>query len=82
MIDSADSGYWYVVPIVPDPQEGGKTPGKISGEGWCAWYGLESAVVRCPEAVAGWTQSPNGEVDAVLAEAGYTSRPIGRVGGL
>ena len=47
----ADGGYWYVVPVVPDPEIGGRTPGEIPGAGWCAWYHPTEprCIVRTPE---------------------------------
>jgi len=80
----ADGGYWYVVEAVPDPDIGGQTPGNIPGKGWCAWYGeidgVMYAAVRCPEPVTGVNTAP-AAVSAVLAAAGYSERPRGRIGG-
>ena len=77
----ADRGYWYVVPSVPDPEEGGRTPGDIPS-GWCAWYGtvdgVEYAAVRFPDPAL-IPQAVNIPVGAVLA--GETGKPFGRVGG-
>lgn len=49
-----DGGYWYAVPVVPDPDEGpdSRTPGDIPS-GWCAWYHDTEprCIVRTPEPV-------------------------------
>lgn len=76
----ADGGYWYVVPVVPDPDLGGHTPGVVAGTGWCAWYTATQAAVRCPEPVVG-LQTDETLAATVLAEAGYAVRPFGRIGG-
>jgi len=82
--EQADGGYWYVVEAVPDPEMGGLTPGVIPGAGWCAWYadidGVTYAAVRTPEPVSGVNTAP-AAVASVLAAAGYSERPRGRVGG-
>ena len=48
-----DGGYWYELPVVPDPNEGpdSRTPGDIPGPGWCAWYHDTEprCIVRTPE---------------------------------
>ena len=71
-----DGGWWYAVPSVPDPEEGGQTPGEIPGVGWCAWYNDTHAAMRCPEPVLlpDYGVSPSEIVDM--------SKPYGRVGGL
>lgn len=77
----ADGGYWYVVPVVPDPEEGGRTPGQIPG-GWCAWYGevdgTEYAVVRFADPVQIPT-AVNVPVSGVVK--GYGKKPFGRIRG-
>ena len=82
--ESADYGYWYVVLAVPDPEQGGKTPGEIPGIGWCAWYatigGVDYVAVRTPEPVVG-VETVDISVQAVLDAAGYTGKPYGRIGG-
>ena len=77
----ADVGYWYVVEAVPDPVEGGQTPGNIPGTGWCAWYANGLVAVRCPQPITGIPTSAPDTVDEILAAAGYTGKPYGRVGG-
>jgi len=69
----ADGGYWYAVPVLPDPELGGKTPGDIPGAGWCAWYSGGYAVVRTPDPV---------EVsEAVWSVLPGEPKLFGRVGG-
>ena len=82
----ADGGYWYVVPVVPDPELGGQTPGDVPGAGMCAWYGSTHVAVRTPDPVAGLPV--DGNVAAVLAEAVAngsllvgTAKPHGRIEG-
>ena len=77
-----DGGYWYVVPSVPDPVLGGKTPGNIPGVGWCAWYADGLAVVRCPHVVDGVSTADSETVDAVLLAASAERKPFGRIGGI
>lgn len=77
----ADGGYWYVVDAVPDPEQGGQTPGNIPGDGWCAWYYNGMAAVRCPEAVVGLVTADLATVNTILVGAGYSAKPFGRVGG-
>lgn len=76
----ADGGYWYVVPSVPDPDEGGRTPGDIPS-GWCAWYGTvggaDYAAVRSPDPAL-IPQAVNTPVGVVLASE--SGKPFGRVG--
>lgn len=80
----ADGGYWYVTEAVPDAELGGQTPGVIPGAGWCAWYGeiggVVYAAVRTPESVSG-VNTASHAVSDVLAAAGYSDRPRGRIGG-
>lgn len=82
--EQADGGYWYVVEAVDDPELGGRTPGAIPGDGWCAWYGeidgIVYAAVRCPAPISG-VNTATQAVAAVLAAAGYSERPRGRIGG-
>lgn len=82
----ADGGYWYVVPIVPDPELGGQTPGDIPGQGWAAFYGTTKAAIRTPEPIAGIDSG--GDAATVIAEAvaagslpAGTDKPHGRVRG-
>lgn len=81
--EAADGGFWYVVEAVPDPEEGGLTPGEIPGQGWCAWYrtisGTAYAAVRTPEPVTGATSADGISVADVLT--GHSRKPRGRVGG-
>ena len=77
----ADGGYWYVVPVVPDPELGGQTPGDIPGQGWCAWYSSGFVAVRCPAPVDGVVTADSATVKSVLDGAGYAGKPFGRVGG-
>jgi hypothetical protein len=78
----ADGGYWYVVDAVPDPDQGGQTPGVIPGIGWCAWYANGKAVIRCPNIIAGLPSAPVEQVEEILTAAGYTGKPFGRIGGV
>jgi len=66
-----DGGYWYVVPVALE--DGGRTV-DVGGAGWCAWYGTETALVRCPEILSGQVSPAS---DVVLAE-----KPYGRIGGV
>ena len=78
----ADGGFWYVVPVVPDPELGGRTPGEIPGLGWCAWYGTVEgegyAAVRLPELV-NVPQAVDIPVSTVITSAAH--KPRGRIGG-
>ena len=74
--EMADGGYWYVTPVMIDPVLGGKHPGDIPGEGWCAWYVGEFVAVRCPAVVTGVTTVP-----APVEILSTPGRPYGRVGG-
>jgi len=77
----ADGGYWYVVASVPDPLEGGQTPGDIP-PGWCAWYGnvdgVDCAVVRMPQQAV-IPEGPDVAVSDVLT--GWPGKPYGRIEG-
>jgi hypothetical protein len=77
----ADGGYWYAVDAVPDPLEGGQTPGDIPGLGWCAWYANGKAAIRCPNIISGVPAANAVLVDEILTAAGYTAKPYGRIGG-
>jgi hypothetical protein len=70
----ADGGYWYKLAIVPDPIEGGQTPGDIPGQGWCAWYADGAVFVRTPEPVSRIVTLPG----VVQISVG---KPYGRIGG-
>lgn len=80
----ADGGYWYVVGVGTD--SAGRTVPLVPAEtSFCAWYGkldgITYAAVRCIAAVA--IQNPISSVtlQQVLAAAGYSGTPYGRVGG-
>lgn len=82
-----DGGYWYAFPAEQVADETGATalgyPGIPSG---CAWYadisGTVMVAVRTPEPVAGIAAQSIATVAGVLAAAGYTGKPFGRVSGL
>lgn len=76
----ADGGYWYVLPITPDQERGGKGPGVVPGAGLCAWYSDDEVVIRTPQPITGLQPSVSNAA-MVLAAAGYSVRPFGRVGG-
>ena len=82
--EMADRGYWYVVEMVVNEEDSGRTPGEIPGIGWCAWYGtidgVDYVAVRTPEPVVG-VETVDISVQAVLDAAGYTGKPYGRIGG-
>ena len=78
----ADGGYWYVVPIVPDPIEGGQTPGDVPGQGWCAWYNDGFVVIRTLEAMTGLEIADQTTIDAVIAANFISGKPYARLGGL
>ena len=77
----ADGGYWYLLPVVPDPIKGGQTPGVIPGAGWCAWYDGGFVVIRTLQAMTGLEIADQTTIDAVIAAQGVTSKPYGRIGG-
>ncbi len=79
--EMADGGYWYAVDAVPDPAQGGQSPGEIPGVGWCAWYANGKVAIRCPDPVIGLPSAPVEQVTEILAAAGYSGKPYGRVGG-
>lgn len=78
----ADGGFWYAVAAVPDPDIGGRTPGEISGAGWCVWYkeiaGVVYSAVRTPEPITGITTVDISVAD-ILPAGG---KPRSRVGGV
>ena len=76
----ADGGYWYVVPVVIDA-EGGRTPGLVAGQGWCAWYSGEFVAIRTPEAVVGLTPADQVTVDEILSANTFAGKPYARIGG-
>ena len=76
----ADGGYWYVVPVVIDA-EGGRTPGLVAGQGWCAWYSGEFVAIRTPEAVVGLTLADQVTVDEILSANTFAGKPYARIGG-
>ena len=75
----ADGGYWYVVPVVIDA-EGGRTPGLVAGQGWCAWYSGEFVAIRTPEAVVGLTPADQVTVDEILSANTFVGKPYARIG--
>ena len=77
----ADGGYWYLLPVVPDPIENGQTPGDIPGRGWCAWYDSGYVVIRTVEAITGLKIADQTTIDVVIAANGITGKPYARVGG-
>jgi len=78
--EMADGGYWYVLPVVIEP-DGGQSPGDIPGQCWCAWYHNGFVAVRCPEPVDGINTAASETVDLGLSGAGYSGKPYGRIGG-
>ena len=82
--EAADGGFWYVVTVIPDLAEGGRTV-DVPG-GWCAWYGegdLEGyAAVRTRDLVIGASTS-EATIGAVLASCFKTAgaKPRGRIRG-
>ena len=77
----ADGGYWYLLPVVPDPIEGGRTPGDVPGHGWCAWYDSGFVVIRTLRAITGLEISNQTTIDAVIAANGITGKPYARLRG-
>lgn len=77
----ADGGYWYAVGVVPDPDRGGKTPGKIPNVGWCAWYDADVAVIRCTAPFTGMSFASPDLITNVLTANGFSEKPYSRVGG-
>ena len=83
--ESADRGWWYVVPAVPTTEAPGLRPDMdgLPVAGWCAWYrtidGTTYAAVRCPDPVVGVGTVDDVSVSAILE--GWTRRPYGRIGG-
>ena len=77
----ADGGYWYLLPVVPDPIEGGRTPGDVPGHGWCAWYDSGFVVIRTLRAITGLEISNQTTIDAVIAANGISGKPYARLGG-
>ena len=77
----ADGGYWYLLPVVPDPIEGGRTPGDVPGPGWCAWYDGGFVVIRTLRAITGLEISNQTTIDAVIAANGISGKPYARLGG-
>jgi len=76
----ADGGYWYVVPVVIDA-EGGRTPGLVPGQGWCAWYDSGFVVIRVLEAMTGLEMADQTTIDSVIAANFITGKPYARIGG-
>ena len=76
----ADGGYWYVVPVVIDA-EGGRTPGLVAGQGWCAWYSGAFVAIRTPEAVVGLAPADQATVDEILSANTFAGKPYARIGG-
>jgi len=78
----ADGGYWYVVPVQIDVDEsGGRTPGLVAGQGWCAWYSGGFVAIRTPEAVVGLTPADQVTVDQILSANTFAGKPYARIGG-
>ena len=77
----ADGGYWYLLPVVPDPIEGGRTPGDVPGHGWCAWYDSGFVVIRTLRAITGLEISNQTTIDAVIAANGISGKPYARLWG-
>lgn len=78
----ADGGYWYSVQATQDVVGGWTVP--VTAVGRCLWYadigGVKYAAVRTPQPV---TDIPTAAVTvtAILAAAGLSANPYGRVGG-
>ena len=77
----ADGGYWYLLPVVPDPIYGGQTPGNIPSQGWCAWYDSGFVVIRTLAAMTGLGGAGQTTIDAVIAANGMADKPYARIGG-
>ena len=78
----SDGGYWYLLPVVPDPIYGGLTPGEVPGQGWCAWYDSGFVVIRVLKAMTGLKIADQTTIDAVIVANGITGKPYARLGGL
>ena len=77
----ADGGYWYLLPVVPDPIGGGRTPGDVPGQGCCAWYNEGFVVIRTLAAMTGLEIADQTTIDAVIAANGIIGKPYARLGG-
>lgn len=58
-----DGGYWYVVPVVFDAEDGYAPDIEVSD--WCAWYAADysSCVIRTPLPIAGLkTIAPSSDI--------------------
>ena len=80
--EMADGGYWYLLTVVTDPDDGGQTPGDVPGQGWCAWYNDGFVVIRTLEAMTGLEIADQTTIDAVIAANFITGKPYARLGGL
>ena len=78
--EMADGGYWYLLTVVTDPDDGALAPGDVPGEGWCAWYDTGFVVIRTPAPIDAINNTSN-PIDAVLLSAGISKKPFGRIGG-
>lgn len=76
----ADGGYWYAVPVVPDP-ELGQTPGDIPASDWHGWFVGGEAVIRTPSPILKVAQLTQYTVDQIIRAVGYDKKPRGRVWG-
>lgn len=82
-----DGGYWLVVPVVTD-SDGGKSVGDIPDVGHNIFYGADFGIhhdlaairtpnpVDVPQAIEGFT------VADLMQEAGISTVPFGRIGGV
>ena len=77
----ADGGYWYLLPVVPDPIGGGRTPGDVPGQGCCAWYNEGFVVIRTLAAMTGLEIADQTTIDAVMAANNILGKPYARIGG-
>lgn len=83
----ADRGFWSVVPVTGsgvefvggDPPRDPFRPAVTVGPGWCAFYDADRVVIREPDPRVG-LDTLNVDPMAVLADAGWSSLPRGRVG--
>lgn len=78
----ADGGYWYAVQATKGSD--GAWTVSVTGVGWCAWYAdinsVKYAAIRTPQPVTNMATA-SVSVAAILAAAGYSTDPFGRIGG-